>query len=60
MDITSTMGFCRAAFNCGNPPISEKRLRSPKALNWLSQNSGVMLLLEEMLCFYCEPAFTAR
>lgn len=25
-------------------------MRSSKALNWLSQNSGVMLLLEEMLC----------
>jgi len=45
MDMTSTMGTARAALSWSNPPTSAKRSRSPKALNWAVQNSGVMELL---------------
>lgn len=48
MDMTRTMGTDRALLSCAYPPTSEKRSLSPKALNWLVQNPGVMELLSEM------------
>jgi hypothetical protein len=45
MDMTRTMGRRRAALSWLNPPTSEKRLRSPKAVNCLEQKSGVISLV---------------
>ncbi len=45
MDMTSTMGTWKALISCDQPPISEKRSRSPKVLNWFVQKSDVIWLL---------------
>ncbi len=42
--MTSTHLLERAEFMAVQPPISAKRSRSPNALNWLVQNSGVSAL----------------
>ena len=45
--MTRTMGRAKAALSCSKPPTSLKRFLSSKAVNWASQNSGVMALLSE-------------